>query len=154
MKEIKFRAIDEFSDQWIYGQAFFIDSDNKQGYIANGISDHHCVKKETVGQYIGLEDKNGKEIFENDIVRWLDDFPICKNCINEDSEKLDVTTKYCPDCGTKIKRQDYYIKGVVVFGHSRWNFRHEYDDGISEAMRKTTEVIGNKFENPELSEEI
>ena len=67
MNEIKFRALDQFSDSWIYGQAFFVDSDNDQGYIANGISDHHCVKAESAGQYTGVNDSNGVEIFVGDI---------------------------------------------------------------------------------------
>jgi len=72
---IKFRAIDQFSDAFIHGQAFFIDSDNNQGYIANGTDRHHCVKKDTVCQYTGikgiytgdiLSKKWKAEVFQND----------------------------------------------------------------------------------------
>lgn len=65
---VKFRAIDLFSD-FVYGQSFYIDSENNTGYIANGIDDYHPVKSDTVGQFTGLVDKNGVEIYENDFYR-------------------------------------------------------------------------------------
>lgn len=82
MKKIQFRAIDEFGDDFIYAPAFFIDTDNNQGYVAWGISNHLHVKKETVGQYVGIKDKNGADYYFTDIVKiehgigvlvWMDD---------------------------------------------------------------------------------
>jgi hypothetical protein len=67
MRQTKFRAMDQFSDSWVYGQAFFVDQDNGQGYISNGISRHELVRKETVGEYAGRKDNSGEEIYEGDV---------------------------------------------------------------------------------------
>jgi len=69
-QQIKFRAIDQFSDDFVYGQGFFVDSDNEQGYITNGVERHHCVKKDTISQFTMLNDVENVEIFQNDIVEF------------------------------------------------------------------------------------
>lgn len=78
--EYKFRAIDEFSDDFIYAPAFFVSPDNDQGYLAYDIDKHYLVKKDTVGVFIGKTDRNGVDVYENDydsdgnIVIW------CNTC--------------------------------------------------------------------------
>lgn len=72
MKEIHFRGICKDSKRWAYGYYVHFE-DFSQGINYHGIcsgyyNTHFEVIPETVGQYVGF-DKNGKGIFEGDIVR-------------------------------------------------------------------------------------
>lgn len=89
--------------------------------------EHFLVIPETVGQYAGSPDKNGKKIFEGDI---------CKvtmfTCEGEDKHYL---CEVCFDCGSFVFRER---SGFDILPVDIYDFNTD------------VEVIGNIYDNPEL----
>jgi uncharacterized phage protein (TIGR01671 family) len=75
MREIKFRALkDDMSNcTFQYGQLVY-DANGVPRITNNGLLFTTCIKG-TEGQFTGLKDKNGKEIYEGDVLRYVSKNP-------------------------------------------------------------------------------
>lgn len=86
------------------------------------------VDYKTVGQCTGLEDKNGKLIFEGDILKFVND---------DDESSLYVVIWNTSLLSWQVQEISYYVKN----DYYGFDELCEFGD---------TEVIGNVYDNPEL----
>ena len=132
MKNILFRGktnkYDRYIEKgsWIYGDYVNLkDGTSILPYIY-GVGE---VCRDTVGQYTGVDDKNGKKLFEGDVVKF----------ISEDSVEIHALCVYDVDLlqfAFETKFSYYTFSDIVS----------RYDQGLAEKF----EIIGNIFDNPEL----
>ena len=127
MRDIKFRGkyLDDTSE-WLYGNYVYIEDDVFHHKIADKSGLLLDIDINTIGQYTGLKDKNGKEIYEGDIVK----------AIFADEEEPEMK-------GTVIYVEAGACYMVIA------NNGDEWDLGYLDKIEK----IGNKWDNPELLEE-
>lgn len=131
MREILFRGKRSDNENWICGS--FHKRLNETFIIPLPIiTSQSKVIPETVGQYTGLTDKNGKKIFEGDIVeghchsRWRHDLQRCEVAYGRDGFEARHHVK--------SGEEHFYYTYKVLFS-------------------KDVVVIGNIHDNPELLQE-
>ena len=144
MRTIKFRGKNLYNNEWIFGDLIQYES-GEMAIFSNKLSQYGCeatemfnrskVISETVGQFTGLLDKNGKEIYEGDIVEWL-------------------FFSY---------EREYYLKGCIewhqgglIFNVTENNFENAGFYAISDLNTDTEsdiKILGNIYDNPDLIKE-
>lgn len=154
-REVKFRGRNPLTKQWEYGFLITVDlsseklSKNLTAIIkenawyepSEGIGGFKLVEPQTVGQYTGLNDKNGKQIYEGDIVHIVGKTRVTENI--KDSQGVFYITVEEGNWGFDFNWE--HIKGYACSTHIM---------GCTDNDNRmdNVEVIGNIHDNPELFE--
>ena len=124
MREILFRGKLKSTGEWSYGNLAVKDCVCIITPDETVIGKYGQVDPETVGQYTGVKDKNGRMIFEGDIIHY------------------DTLGPY--------SGPEYYIPhvGPVIFSDLCCFLPLTY------CVRDTLEVVGNIYDNPKMCKEV
>lgn len=135
MRTIKFRGKASHNGEWLYGDLINIhgeyhilgeDDMREDGHHVTQDSDRPTwVEPDTIGQFTGLLDKNGKEIYEGDIIQF--------------------TKGWKRKSKTDEWQKDNQIAEVIYFGA-------EFNIAQIASCSDVIEVLGNIYDNPELLE--
>lgn len=129
MRTIKFRGKDSHSGEWFYGNLFVKDARGR-----THISTPECgclrINPDTIGQFIGLIDKNGKEIYEGDIITLKGNYP---RVVIWDKMSWALMPTEC------YHDQVFWVMNLQHPGNDWWE---EFADEF--------QIIGNIHDNPEL----
>jgi len=127
-RQIKFRAWDKKYKAWIKGFAIW----------TNGVISDDGEK--VFMQYTGLKDKNGKEIYEGDIVKVLQ-----TDWASKDMNDTQTLEEYLDS-----KTEKYVVKFIAPNFHMLHEGVEDHLHYLSWGQHGYCEIIGNIYENPEL----
>ena len=138
MREILFRGKTK-DGEWVYWNEFgiinFDLTDTEIALYAKDLFDE--LIPETIGQFTGLTDKNGKKIFEGDIVRVK-------------GKETEENWKDYDEFGKVIFENGAFLVKVGKVFNGKKYFSEVHCRYMTTADWVEREVIGNVFENKEL----
>lgn len=133
-REIEFRGHNPKNGKWLYG--YYLVNRGKHYIVPDGIQPPSAtpedfeVEPESIGQYTGLQDRNGKRIYEGDIVKTPLLDPIFGDILSDVFDNVAIA---------------FYNGSFVV---AYYEGRHKI---YLQDLYDKIEVIGNVRDNPELA---
>ena len=126
-RTIKFRGYNKKNNKWIYG--YYLVNRGQHFVVEDGIAnplntwEDYLVEADTIGQFTGLLDKNGVEIYEGDIMAT-------------DNDKKPMYLEIC-----------YIVEESSYFAKYRGSGIRMWKKWIDDFQKV---VVGNIHDNPEL----
>lgn len=145
MREILFRGKRKDKGEWVYGNYAVTDNNGKQHFVFQNKAFEFEVDSETVGQYTGLADKNGKKIFEGDIIKAYfnpqnsENPPYAIGSVIFDNGTFKVVVR--------VSKNSTEYKVFEKENIAAYSIEHNFLDRYY-----VLEVIGNTYDNPKLLE--
>jgi uncharacterized phage protein (TIGR01671 family) len=139
---IKFRGWDVLFNKWIYGGLVPPNENDDSYYITShsvGSILSQEVVPESVGQFTGLKDKNGNEIYEGDVVLYKE-----KHLLVSHGAYIECWDGECPIDGRKAY-------GWFMCDGEEKNIKSFLNNWGLPVMGKL-EILGNIYQNPLLCE--
>lgn len=115
--------------KWVYGGICQFNEDRSIIYQTKPEFKKYSVYTDTVGQYTGLTDRNGRKIFEGDIIKYVDKYG---------QEVLSYIVEWSKDSCM------FFLKCIGFDDRFDSNFDVFYGEP------EPFEIIGNIHDNPEL----
>ena len=139
MRAIKFRGKRLDNGEWINGD---LHIRTPHAHIHSALGSRAFIDTDTIGQFTGLHDKNGKDIYEGDILR-SDEYPF--NCDGVDNYFAEIVwaDNVCGFYRITLKNPNSTVRGI---SHGCW-------EQLDKEDIKSFEVIGNIYDNKEYLEE-
>jgi uncharacterized phage protein (TIGR01671 family) len=134
-RKIKFRAWDSKNRVLLFSDTLWVRLDGKRLLVEWDLGQNSCVdlsdKQYTLQQFIGIEDVNGKDIYEGDIIK------------TQIYDGWDAVP--CGYCNYEVK---WSLVELAWRGYT--NKMNGLYSGVNIFKDVLIEVVGNIFENPEL----
>ena len=141
-REIKFRGYSDELKSFVYGFYQKVDFEGVGYSYIFWQGNTTPVRADSVGQFTGFKDFDGKEIYEGDILEYVS--------YMRDENKRKEIVEFDEKCGGwYVHKQADTLADVLFKQHNEnWQSKQNYTPSLKHKVR----IIGNIYENPELTQ--